>query len=245
MRTASDPALVAVSATSDSLAGVARVRLNAAYTRALEAAGLVPLVVPPLADPAAALHLLDAVDGLVLTGGEDVGPALYGAAPHPALGPVHDARDRTEIALARAARDRGLPLLAICRGVQLLNVALGGTLVQDLPSERPGAAPHDQAGPRDIRAHPVAVAPGSRLARSLGADALEVNTLHHQAVDRVADGLTATAQAPDGIVEGVESADDRWWAVGVQWHPEELIRSPEPWDRALFAAFADEVRRRR
>ena len=239
------PPLVAVTATSRADQGApARVRLNAAYVRALEAAGLVPIVVPPLAAPDAALPLLDVVAGLVLTGGEDVDPARYGASPHPALGPVARDRDETELALVAGARARGLPTLAICRGIQVLNVALGGTLVQDLPTERAGAVAHDPGGARAARVHEVAVTPGSRLAGALGATRATVNSFHHQAVDRVAEGLVVTAHAPDGVVEGIESPDDAWWAVGVQWHPEELATTPEPWDRALFAAFASRVRGR-
>jgi putative glutamine amidotransferase len=242
----SGPHLVAVTATLDTLAGRERVRLNAAYTRALERAGLVPLVVPPLAHPgAAAAALLAGVRGLVLTGGEDVDPALYGAAPHPELGRLQAARDATEIALVRAARERALPTLAICRGIQLLNVALGGTLVQDLPAERPTAVAHDQRAGRAERTHPVTAAAGSRLAAALGAERLEVNSIHHQAVRDLAPALAATAHAPDGLVEGAESRDPAWWAVAVQWHPEELTDGPEGWDRSLFAAFAAEVARGR
>jgi putative glutamine amidotransferase len=248
MYTEDRPAVVAVTAPSETVGGRVRVRVNAAYTQALAAAGLVPLVVPPLRAPgAAAAAILAAVAGLVVTGGEDVDPACYGADTHPALGAVNAERDATEIALVRAARERGLPTLAICRGVQLLNVALGGTLFQDLPTERPGTGSHDPAdAARSARTHPVRVEPGSRLAGSLGCDSLHVNSLHHQALDRVAPALRATAHAPDGVIEGAESADPAaWWAVGVQWHPEELIDTAEPWDRALFAAFAAEVRGRR
>lgn len=239
------PPLVAVTATTAAdRGGPARVRLNAAYVRALEAAGLVPVVVPPLATPDAALPLLDVVAGLVLTGGEDVDPARYGAPPHPALGPVVASRDETELALVSGARARGLPTLAICRGIQVLNVALGGTLVQDLPSERPGEVLHDPDGSRDSRVHEVAIAPGSRLAAAIGATRATVNSFHHQAVDRVGEGLAVVARAPDGVVEGVEAADDGWWVLGVQWHPEELTGTPESWDRSLFAAFAERVRGR-
>lgn len=220
-----------------------RVRTNAAYTRALEAAGLVPLVVPPFTDAARAADVVDAVDGLVLTGGEDVEPARYGATPHPALGAVNPARDATELALVAAARQRAMPVLAICRGIQLLNVALGGTLVQDLPSERPSSIAH-AADVRDRRVHDVVVADGSRLAAALGVERMRANSLHHQALDRVAPALRVTATADDGIVEGVETTDPSWWVLGVQWHPEELTATPEAWDRGLFAAFAEELRRR-
>ena len=240
-----DPAarpLVGVTATIETIAGRPRVRVNAAYTRALEQAGLVPVVIPPLASPAHSLGLVAALRGLVLTGGEDVGPERYGAPPHPALGAVQPDRDATELALVAAARAAALPTLAICRGMQLLNVALGGTLVQHLPEERPGPVPHDQPGPRTSRSHAVRVAAGSRLAAALGAERLAVNSMHHQAVDALAAGLRATAHAPDGVVEGAESADPDWWALAVQWHPEELTDGPDPWDRALFAAFAEAVR---
>lgn len=229
--------LVAVSATIADVDGRPRLKLNAAYLRALEGAGLMPLVVPPLGDVTAAERLLDAVQGLVLTGGEDVDPVLYGAVRHRALGDTHAARDATELALARGARARRLPTLAICRGVQLLNVALGGTLVQDIPSERPGALPHDPGAPRAERTHDLRVEPGSRLAGALGTTRLRVNSFHHQAVDRAGAGLCVVARADDGVIEGVE-ADGDWWALGVQWHPEELVGTPEPWDRELFAAFA-------
>ena len=234
--------LVAVSATLAREPGApARVRTNAAYTRALEAAGLVPLVVPPFADPAHAEAVLAAVDGLVLTGGEDVDPSRYGAAPHPALGTVNAERDATELALVTAARARTLPTLAICRGIQLLNVALGGTLVQDLPSERPSNVAHAADEQRDRRTHDVAIDAGSRLATALGATRVAANSLHHQALDRIAPALRVTGTAPDGIVEGVETSDASWWVLGVQWHPEELVGTPEGWDRGLFAAFARAV----
>jgi putative glutamine amidotransferase len=220
------------------------VRTNAAYTRALEAAGLVPVIVPPFADPAVAASVIDAVDGLLLTGGEDVDPARYGAAPHPELGPVNAERDATELALVEAARARGTPVLAICRGIQLLNVALGGTLVQDLPSERPSDVVHSADATRDQRTHAIAVAEGSRLARAMGASRVTANSLHHQALDQVAAPLRVSGTAPDGVVEGVETPDETWWVLGVQWHPEELTATPEAWDRGVFAAFAAAVRAR-
>ena len=232
--------IVAVSATLERAPGrPALVHMNAAYTSALESAGLVPLLVPPLADLTNVSAILDVVDGLVLTGGEDIDPSCYGATPHAKLGSIVPERDATEIALTRAAHERGTPLLAICRGIQIANVALGGTLVQDLPSERPSEVTH---GASDERTHEVRLQAGSRLADALGAPCIRVNSTHHQAIDRVAATLRATGLATDGVVEGVESADDAWWMLGVQWHPEELTHTPEPWDRALFAAFAERVR---
>jgi putative glutamine amidotransferase len=235
--------LVALTATTAAADGIVRVRTNAAYVLALEAAGLVPLVLPPL-DAAHAERALDAVSGLVLTGGEDVAPWRYGESPHPALGTVNEARDAWELALTTAARSRGLPTLAICRGIQVLNVALGGTLVQDIPTECPSALPHAPKEARSTRVHEVHVTSGSRLSEVLDAERLTVNSAHHQSIARVADGLRVTARAPDGIIEGAEWSGDDWWAVGVQWHPEELIETPESWDRGLFARFAREAGRR-
>jgi len=228
---------VAVTATTEIIRGALRLRVNAAYTLSIRGAGLLPLVLPVL-DPSDADAALEGMAGLVLTGGEDVNPARYGSVPLPRLGDVHNGRDAFEIALVHAARARALPTLAICRGVQILNVALGGTLIQDIPSERPGAIEHDGDWVRTARVHPVTVAPDSRLARALGAERPIVNSMHHQAVGTVAAALTAVAHASDGVVEGVEWPDDEWWMVGVQWHPEELTATSEPWDRSLFSAFA-------
>jgi putative glutamine amidotransferase len=219
------------------------VRVNSAYTVSIRGAGLLPLVLPVL-DAADADAALEGVAGLVLTGGEDVNPVRYGASPHPALDEVHDGRDAFESALVHAARARALPTLAICRGVQILNVALGGTLIQDIPSEWKDPIVHDGEWARTDRVHEVYVEPGSRLASALGTVRPVVNSMHHQAVGDVAPALTAVAHAPDGVVEGVEWPGDDWWMVGVQWHPEELTASAEPWDRALFAAFTDVARQR-
>ena len=236
--------VVAVTATARLIEGVERVRLNAAYVRALESVGLVPIVVPPLGAASAALRVLDGVAGLVLSGGEDVDPSRYGATPHPELGPINCARDETELALLARARDIGLPTLAICRGIQVVNVALGGTLVQDLPSQRQHVAAHEVDDERDARVHGVRVDPASRLGSILGAESLGVNSIHHQAVDRLGEAMRVNARADDGTIEGVESDDATWWMVGVQWHPEELTSTPEPWDRRLFAAFAEACRSR-
>lgn len=232
--------LVALTATTTDADGTVRVRTNAAYVRALDAAGVVPLVLPPL-EPTRADRALDAVSGLVLTGGEDVAPWRYGESPLPGLGTVNEARDAWELALIDAARSRRLPTLAICRGIQVLNVALGGSLVQDIPSQCPSAIPHAQKAARGARVHQIRVESGSRLAELLNTDHLTVNSSHHQSIARVADQLRVTARAPDGIIEGAEWNDADWWAVAVQWHPEELIETPETWDRSLFARFVAEA----
>ncbi|MFL5488788.1 MAG: gamma-glutamyl-gamma-aminobutyrate hydrolase family protein [Gemmatimonadaceae bacterium] len=218
-----------------------RVRLTAAYVTALENAGLVPLIVPPLSSADAASAVLDSVAGLVLTGGEDVDPARYGEQRHAKVRSVNAARDATEAALIEEARARGTPVLAICRGIQILNVALGGTLVQDISSECNTNIVHDEEGPRDSRSHEVSIEPGSLIAKAVGTEHLTVNSFHHQSVKRVADGMRVTARSPDGVIEGLESTEDDWWVMAVQWHPEEMNESPEPWDRGLFKAFARQL----
>jgi putative glutamine amidotransferase len=234
--------IVAVTATTEIIRGLPRLRVNEAYLDALAGAGIIPLVVGPIASGFA--EIVARVDGLVLTGGEDLTTSLYGADRGPHTDAPHELRDRSEIALLDAAHTALLPTLAICRGLQLANVALGGTLVQDIPSERPSSVVHPRSDARAERVHEVTIVEGSRLASALGTTRMSVNSSHHQAVDRIATGLTVTATASDGIVEGAEwTGDDDWWLVGVQWHPEELTTTAEPWDAALFAAFRDLLER--
>ena len=234
---------IALTASTEVIRDVLRTRLNAAYTDAACAAGLRPYILPVLR-AAEADAILEGMDGLILTGGEDVGPVRYGERPHPALGDVHEGRDDFEIALVRAARARRLPTFAICRGVQIANVALGGTLVQDLPSVWANPLKHESGRGRGERTHTLTLAPGSKLASACGASEISVNSMHHQALARVASGLVATAHASDGVIEGVEWSGGDWWMLGVQWHPEELVQTEEPWDRALFSTFADVARQR-
>jgi putative glutamine amidotransferase len=209
---------------------------------ALENAGLIPLIVPPLSNDRAAAAVLDSVSGLVLTGGEDVDPARYGEVRNEKVRSVNAARDATEAELVLEAKARGMPVLAICRGIQMLNVALGGTLVQDIASQCKTDIAHDEDGPRDSRSHEIVVEPGSLIAKAIGTERATVNSFHHQSVKRVADGMRVTARSPDGIIEGLESTDKDWWAMAVQWHPEEMTDSPEPWDRGLFKAFAQQLK---
>jgi len=228
---------VLVTATTEVVRGRSRVRVNEAYTDALVAAGMTPFVLPPVG-PQAALEALNGVDALLLTGGEDVDPKHFDQPSHEKTGDPHAGRDACELALARAARDRRTPTFAICRGAQLINVALGGTLVQDIGSQRTTETNHDQSARRAERVHAVLVDEGSLLSRIVGAGEISVNSSHHQSVDRVATGLRVTATANDGIIEGLESIDPAWWMLAVQWHPEELTETPEDWDRRLFEAFA-------
>ncbi|HEX5436299.1 MAG TPA: gamma-glutamyl-gamma-aminobutyrate hydrolase family protein [Gemmatimonadaceae bacterium] len=232
-----DAPLIGITATTEMSNNAPRIRLNAAYAAAIESAGGVPLVLAPLHSLSSASRMLDAVDALLLTGGEDVDPERYDEPHHEALGTVNAARDATEIELVTAVHARRLPVLAICRGVQLLNVALGGSLIQDIPSQRRGALAHDAGGAHDVRSHDVDVAPASRLAHALGATHLAVNSFHHQAVERIAEGFRLAAWSSDDLVEAIESEDAAWWAVGVQWHPEELTGDQNPWARSLFRTF--------
>jgi len=231
---------VLITATTEVVRGKSRVRVNEAYVDALVDAGMTPFVLPPI-DPGAALQALDGVDALLLTGGEDIDPKHFDQPPHEKTGQPHAARDACELALGRAARDRRTPTLAICRGTQLINVALGGTLVQDIATQRTTDINHDQSARRTERVHGVSVDEGSLLSRVVGAAEITVNSSHHQSVDEIAPGLRVTAKARDGIIEAIESTDPAWWMLGVQWHPEELTRTPEDWDRRLFDAFAQAI----
>jgi putative glutamine amidotransferase len=224
--------VVAVTAPLRTDAGRERVALNAAYVRALTQGGLVPLVVPPILDPEQACRTLDGVRGLVLTGGEDVAPARYAARPHPRLGETDVARDAVELALIEGARARRLPILAICRGIQILNVAFGGTLYQDLASERSSEIDHADPHAR----HSLRVEAGSLLHDTIATLETSVNTRHHQAIRDLAPSLRATAWAPDGVIEAAEPSDGSPWTLAVQWHPEDDVEG------ALFRAFGEAVR---
>ena len=213
--------------------------LGMPYVRALARSGAIPVVLPPLA-LALVPGLLAPLAGVCLSGGPDIDPAAYGEEPHPDLGPVEPDLDAFELAVARHADAAGLPILGICRGAQTLNVARGGSLHQHLPAYADGSVDHRQTAAGNRVTHEVAVEPGSRLALALGADALSVNSFHHQAVERLGDGLRAVAWAPDGTVEGIEGADGRF-VLGVQWHAETLDEVERAQAR-LFAALVDAAR---
>jgi putative glutamine amidotransferase len=196
--------------------------LHASYVRAVEKAGGLPLIFAP-GLPGDASQLLDHVRGLLLTGGSDVDPALYSEARQPTLKRVIPERDAFEIALCHEALRRDLPVLAICRGQQVLNVALGGTLYQDIASQVPGAIEHVGQGARWETAHEAELLPGTRLRAILGNQTLAVNSFHHQAVKQVAEGLVVSARSPvDGVIEGIESCH-HGFLLGVQWHPEDFV----------------------
>jgi putative glutamine amidotransferase len=224
--------------------GTRRTFLNEPYIIAIQEAGGIPLVVTPAHAGAALRGLFELLDGLVLTGGEDVAPERYGEEVQRPNVEVVPERDALEFTLLEWALAEDLPVLAICRGVQVLNVGLGGTLYQDLAADRPAHLGHDQSlgeapRPRTDPHHPVAVRSGSCLADLLGLEEIEVNSLHHQGIKGLAPPLVPVAHAPDGLVEGVESADQARWSfiVGVQWHPEELARAGHAPSRRLFERF--------
>lgn len=206
--------------------------LGMTYLEAVERAGGVPVILAPLC-AAGTDALLDKLDGLLLSGGPDISPATYGAQPHPQLGPTEPDLDAFELHLARRARLRGVPLLGVCRGMQLLNVARGGTLVQHLPDVVGDGVRHRQTEPGDVTTHEVHVQPHTRLAYLTGdRPTLPVNSLHHQAIERLGDGLRPVAWSPDGLIEAVEAPLGPF-VMGVQWHAECLNR---PEQTALFEA---------
>ncbi|MCL6517502.1 gamma-glutamyl-gamma-aminobutyrate hydrolase family protein [Alicyclobacillus sp.] len=193
------------------------------YAKGVEAAGGVPVIIPYLTDEAALARLADGLDGLLLAGGEDVDPNRFGESPTIGLGQVTPERDELEIALIAQMRRRNKPILGICRGIQVLNVAFGGTLYQDLPRQWGGRIQHSQKARRDHLSHSVHIEPGSRLADLFeGRSEVRCNSFHHQAIREVGDGLVPVAWDEEGLIEAVEAADKEAFVVAVQWHPENL-----------------------
>jgi putative glutamine amidotransferase len=211
--------------------------LGLTYLRAIEWAGGIPIVIPPL-HIQAITPLLDRISGICLSGGPDLDPQSYGAREHPKLGPTEPDLDRFELAIARRADARGIPLLAICRGAQALNVVRGGTLVQHLP-DLGNAIDHRQNAPGEEPTHEVLIEPDSKLAQVLETTRLEVNSFHHQGIAELGRGLRPVAHSDDGMIEGIESPD-RPFCVGVQWHAELLVERPT--ETALFEAFVEASR---
>jgi putative glutamine amidotransferase len=223
-----------------------RAYVNSAYLRAVEQAGGIPVLLAPQLSPAAREALWGRIDGLVLTGGGDVEPARFGeATTHPRTTLVSAERDALELELVdRALRD-DVPMFAICRGLQVLNVALGGSLHQHLPDVFGTKVEHTQKKEtRDLATHDVKVqTEGTRLGTIVGGPELRVNSYHHQAVARVGQSLREVAWAPDNVIEALEHDDRRRFVVAVQWHPEELV-GHDAAARALFTAIVDAARSR-
>lgn len=213
------------------------------YLEALQQAGGAPFIVPSLTGLAVLEELYAMADGVLLPGGEDVEPSRYGEAPHPKLGKTDVARDENEIWLTKRAWADKKPLLGICRGIQVMNVALGGSLFQDIPSQCPSDIRHGkfQDGDWTRRAHNLSLDPSSRLAAIVGNAPIAANSIHHQAINRLAEGLRITSRAEDGIVESVEASDERF-CIAVQCHPEALFTEAETRWAKLFEAFVDASR---
>jgi putative glutamine amidotransferase len=209
--------------------------LGLTYLRAIERAGGIPVVIPPLAIEAIP-SLLAHLHGVLLSGGPDIHPEAYGESPHPELGPTWRDLDATELALARQAIATGMPMLAISRGAQALNIARGGTLFQHLPERFGRAIQHRQLADTPTSTHSVEIAEDSALAHALGCTELDVNSYHHQSTSGLGRGVRAVAWAPDGVVEAIEVPRSAF-TVGVQWHAESMTDSPA--HARLFKAFVE------
>lgn len=223
--------------------GVTPCRSLPDYLESVRRAGGEPRVLDPASEQAA--EVVGSIDGLLLTGGTDVDPRLYGDSPHATLLNVEPERDDFEIAIVHAARKAMRPVFGICRGLQIVNVALGGTLIQDIPSELPGSLEHSVPTPQNAVAHEIWVTRGSLLyslmqEKLAESDACDVNSRHHQSIKRVAAGFEITATAPDGVVEAIECGRGTF-CLGVQWHPENFWRTGE--FRPLFEGFVEASRK--
>jgi putative glutamine amidotransferase len=221
------------------------VRADFDYVEGVAEAGGIPVVLPPVVELRAAEALLDGMDGLLLSGGSDLHPGYYGEEPLPELGVTIPERDAFEMTLLQHALRRNIPIFGICRGMQVLNVALGGTLYQDLPSQMDHMVllGHRQETPKWQPTHEVEVDGGSKVAGIMGTGELKVNSYHHQAIKDLASDLVAAACSPDGVIEAVESSDlSKRWVIGVQWHAE-AMRDTGPAHQRLFEAHVSAAER--
>lgn len=211
------------------------------YSNAVERAGGAPILIPLHLSEETLQAIYSRIDALLLAGGVDVHPKEFGEEVEAFCGEIDTARDETELRVTRWALADGRPVFGICRGIQMLNVAAGGSLYQDIPAQLQTTQNHSyrSGDPYNLRAHPVEIEPGSRVARWLGTPEILVNSLHHQSVKQVAPGLRVIARSPDGVIEAVESEDDRF-LIGVQWHPE-LMEDDERFGK-LFEAFVESAR---
>ncbi|MCI2253375.1 gamma-glutamyl-gamma-aminobutyrate hydrolase family protein [Domibacillus indicus] len=204
------------------------------YHRAVLKAGGIPVILPSV-PPNTIPYYLDLCDGFILSGGEDVDPMYYGQAPHAKMGSVFAERDEFELELTALLLKKKKPILAICRGLQVLNVALGGTLWQDVPSQVSSHIQHAQTYHRSLSIHEVTLVPHSQLAKMMEADKVNVNSLHHQAIDALGKGLSVVGHSPDHLIEAVEMDGDVF-VIGVQWHPESMVPGSTEMNR-LFSSF--------
>lgn len=209
------------------------------YGDAVAAAGGAPLHIPLIPEREVLAALVTGLDGVLLPGSaSDVDPLRYGQEPRRELGTVHPLKDETDMLVLEEAERRGLPLLAICFGMQVWNVSRGGSLIQDIASCVPQAVKHEQGAPRGRRSHTISVNPESLLGGLLGEVSTAVNSHHHQALERIGEGLQASAWSSDGLIEAVEDTRAGRWALGVQWHPE-IDWASDRFSRAIFGAFVE------
>lgn len=236
MSTHSQPLIGITGSLMDNSSGVPVCQLGQAYVTAVQRAGGIPMVIPVGIEESALTTLLSRLDGILFSGGGDIDPLLFNSAPHPKVYGISPERDTMEITLVKTALQMDIPLLAICRGIQVLNVALGGELYTHIQDQVEHSLKHDwfPKFPRDKLAHTVSLKCESQLDHIYGADEIRVNSLHHQGISRVGEGLIPTAFAPDGLVEGLEVKGGSF-ALGVQWHPECL--PDDPGSQKLFRAF--------
>ena len=211
------------------------------YTQALVACGALPLILPPLSARTAIRALLEQLDGIVISGGNfDIDPKFYGEEPRASLGEIKDERTQFELELVSLGIEQDMPMLGICGGEQAINVALGGSLYQDIRGQVPHARAHELGALRESGGHLIKVRAGTKLRAILAREFLEVNTTHHQSIKALGRGLIASAVSDDGVIEGIES-EDHSFVIGVQWHPE-LLTHKEPAQQKLFAAFVSACR---
>ncbi|MCD7034382.1 gamma-glutamyl-gamma-aminobutyrate hydrolase family protein [Metabacillus sp. GX 13764] len=230
--------IIGITGSAKEVHGIDHSFVHSKYPEAVLRAGGVPVILP-LGNEEAAKAWAEVIDGLLLSGGEDVDPQSYGGNPDPELGKVVLERDETEIALVAEVKNRKLPVFAICRGIASLNVALGGDLIQDIEREFEDPLKHHQEGPRTNASHDLHVEEGSRLHEIFGETLVPINSMHHQVLGKVAEGLKVTGKAPDGVIEAVEGTDPDWSVLGVQWHPEEMAVKYDNMQK-LFDVFVEE-----
>ncbi len=215
--------------------------IGRAYTDAIIRSGGIPFILPQVNNPAEAEEIVGRLDGVMLTGGADLDPAHYGESILNATVEIDAHRDTMDIYYAEAALSKGVPILAICRGEQILNVVLGGSLYQDLPTQKPSGIAHRQKTDSRFPTHSITVEEGSLLNKIMGETSLMVNTSHHQAVKTPSDMIKVIAYSPDGVVEAYQSAIKGQWILAVQFHPEQLVRADDNW-LALFKTFVKACR---
>ncbi|GLC87257.1 gamma-glutamyl-gamma-aminobutyrate hydrolase family protein [Lysinibacillus piscis] len=214
--------------------GDKKLEINNTYLQSVELAGGIPLCIPHL-DEQDLEAVVSKLDGLLLIGGHDVNPLLYGQEPHPKLDTFHTKRDKSDLAILQSVFQREMPILAICRGHQVLNVAFGGTLIQDIPAQWTQPIAHAQASAREEATHSVVIK-GQKLAAIVGETTLRTNSFHHQAIDQLGDGLLVAGVALDGVNEAVEHKEHPF-CIGVQWHPEAMAPFGDESSIKLFQAF--------